>query len=218
MTDSTENTKKGSNHQIGFWITLIRGILAFALGLSLFFIPEKTAPMLANFMGLFWVTTGLVSLRHDPVIPHRRLARIAAIIIIVTGVAMFTRQISSRWVTWELLVNAVAIIIIVTGVLHIYGGFQIGKQSSVGRTALSVSIGIFEVILGVLFLFSETGRSPVIYLMATIWALVGGTLIIVDAIAKRRQAKRQQADTPSPESSSSESASAEPTPTLSQQD
>ena len=194
--DSSQNkdTTNKHSHGLTFWITLIRGILAFALGISLFFIPAKTGPMLANFMGLFWITTGLVSLRHDPVIPHRKLARAAAIIVIIAGVAMFTRKMTNQWVAWEHIVNMIGVVIILTGILHIFGGVQIGRQRGLGRTGLSVALGIFEIVLGVLFLFSESGRTPLTYRMATIWALVGGTMIIVDAIYQRYQAKHQPAE------------------------
>ena len=196
IVDSSQSVDSGQkrSHTLTFWITVIRGTLAFALGISLFFMPSKTAPMLGNFMGAFWITTGLVSLRHDPVIPHRKLARAAAIIVIVTGVAMFTRNISNRWVAWEYIVNMVGVVIILTGILHIAGGVQIGRQRGLGRTGLSVALGIFEIVLGILFLFSETGHSPLIYRMATIWALVGGTIIIGDAIYQRYQAKHQPAE------------------------
>jgi uncharacterized membrane protein HdeD (DUF308 family) len=48
---------------VGFIITLIRGILAVSLGVMLVFQPEKTRPMLGNFMGMFWLVSGIFSLR-----------------------------------------------------------------------------------------------------------------------------------------------------------
>ena len=94
--------------------------------------------MMANFMGVFFITTGLVSLRNDPAIPHRRLARFVAIIIIVSGVAVVTRRIAEQWVAWGLIVDLLGAVIILTGLLHIYGGVQLGRQRNLGRTRLSV--------------------------------------------------------------------------------
>ena len=48
---------------LAFMITLIRGMLAVTLGLVLFFKPDKTRLMLANFMGMFWLASGIISLR-----------------------------------------------------------------------------------------------------------------------------------------------------------
>jgi uncharacterized membrane protein HdeD (DUF308 family) len=48
---------------MAFWITLVRGLLAIALGVSLILWPDKARPMLVNFMGMFWLVSGIVSLR-----------------------------------------------------------------------------------------------------------------------------------------------------------
>jgi uncharacterized membrane protein HdeD (DUF308 family) len=44
-------------------ITLFRSLFATILGLVLLFQPEKTTPMLGNFMGMFWFASGFISLR-----------------------------------------------------------------------------------------------------------------------------------------------------------
>ena len=46
---------------MAFWITLIRGMLAVTLGLALLFWPDKARPMLVNFMGMFWLLSGIVT-------------------------------------------------------------------------------------------------------------------------------------------------------------
>ena len=50
--------------RIAFWIAMLRGIFVVMLGLVLIFNPEKTRVMLANFMGIFWLTTGILLLGH----------------------------------------------------------------------------------------------------------------------------------------------------------
>ena len=44
-------------------VTLARGILALIVGVALIFYPDKTRPMLVNFMGMSWLMSGLVSVR-----------------------------------------------------------------------------------------------------------------------------------------------------------
>ena len=39
--------------QTAFGITMVRGFLALFLGLALFFQPDKSRPMLVNFMGVY---------------------------------------------------------------------------------------------------------------------------------------------------------------------
>jgi hypothetical protein len=48
---------------MAFWIVSVQGILAIGLGAVLLFQPDRTLPMLANFMGLYWLTSGVISLR-----------------------------------------------------------------------------------------------------------------------------------------------------------
>jgi uncharacterized membrane protein HdeD (DUF308 family) len=51
------------NRRAAFWITLARSVLALALGLALILHPDKTRPMLVNFIGMFWLAAGTMSLR-----------------------------------------------------------------------------------------------------------------------------------------------------------
>jgi uncharacterized membrane protein HdeD (DUF308 family) len=46
-------------HNTAFGVTLARSLLAVALGLALVLKPEKTRPMLVNFMGMFWLMAGI---------------------------------------------------------------------------------------------------------------------------------------------------------------
>ena len=48
---------------IAFWITLILGVLAVTLGVTLLFWPDKARPMLTSSKGMFWLVSGVVSLR-----------------------------------------------------------------------------------------------------------------------------------------------------------
>jgi uncharacterized membrane protein HdeD (DUF308 family) len=52
-------------------------------------------------------------------------------------------------------------------------------------------LGVFEIILGAMLLFSTSDRGPIVYWTATLWALVGGTLIIGSAIYKRIRTRRE---------------------------
>jgi uncharacterized membrane protein HdeD (DUF308 family) len=70
--------------------------------------------------------------------------------------------------------------------LHIIGGFQSGRKAMLGRTGLSTALGIFEVILGGIVLFSHIGTSQIAFTVATIWALLAGALLFVDAFRQRR--------------------------------
>ena len=69
--------------------------------------------------------------------------------------------------------------------------FRIGRQALRGRTILSTLLGALEVILGGLLLLTPTGRNRFVYTAATIWALLGGALLLGTAFHQRIQARRE---------------------------
>ena len=96
MSDSKDEKPQGGRG-VGFWITVIRGILLIVLGLSLLFIPEKTHKMLFNAMGLFWLTPGLVLVRREAHKEGNRLLLVAGIAGVLAGVLVITRDLSRMW-------------------------------------------------------------------------------------------------------------------------
>ena len=189
--DVNSEGKSKHDHNFAFWITLIRGVFAFALGFSLLFIPEKTHDTLYNFMGMFWLMGGLVLVRQETHLKRGRIFMILGIAGVVTGLLTLTRPFTKVWFGGDLITSLLGALILLTGILHMFGGFQFGKLEKLGRgrTWVSTSLGVFEVILGGLVLWSHTGTSQLVYIIATIWALLGGTFLFIDAFRQRRQKK-----------------------------
>jgi uncharacterized membrane protein HdeD (DUF308 family) len=192
---------------MAFWTTLIRGILAFGLGAALLLQPEKSLPMLANFMGIYWLVSGAVSLRWGAAGERPRPLTLAAGIVgVLAGLAMLARWFAVGEGGEALFATILGGIILLTGLLHVFAGFptrqgraQQGAQRSRGlpraRSWTSVLLGAFEVVLGVLLILSPLERrGPVFYGVVTIWALLGGLILLLDAARLRRSvsAKRSQ--------------------------
>jgi uncharacterized membrane protein HdeD (DUF308 family) len=189
---------------MAFWITFIRGILAIGLGAVLLFQPDRTLPMLANFMGLYWLSSGVISLRWGAAGGRARgLALVAGAAGVLAGVAMMARWLAVAGGTVHIFVYILGTIMILTGLLHIFEGLPMGRQhraeprralprrGSRMRSLTSVLLGVFEVVLGVLLILNPQERVPGVYLSAAIWALAGGLILIGDALLLR--AMRQQA-------------------------
>jgi len=189
----TENNHQDheTKHSINFlfWITLIRALLAFALGISLLFIPDKTHKMLANFMGMFWLMSGIVLVRQEMHMKRSKILLVLGIVGALTGLMMVTRDVSRLWVAEDMVKNILGAVILLTGILHVTSGFQIGMHALLGRTGVSIVLGILEIGLGAMLLISKTGQDQRVYLVATIWAFVGGILLLLGAIQQRRQTK-----------------------------
>ncbi len=194
---------------MAFWITLIRGTLALTLGAALLFWPDKARPMLVNFMGMFWLVSGIVSLRwgvHGE--RARGLSLLAGAIGVLAGIAMLSRRFTKGMVGEDVLLSVVGLIILLTGLMHIFGGFRAGPvemrtygqiRSRVWPRAWSWTaflLGLFEMVLGLMLVVEPLGRGPVIYFAASVWAFVGGAILLGDALRIRRlqQQAKQEAE------------------------
>ncbi len=193
MSDSEGDNHKNGHHGVGFWVALIRGVLIVGLGLSLILIPEKTKTTLFNMMGVFWLTTGIVLIRGEMRRQGSRLSLAAGIIGVLAGLLVVTRNITRHYLAEFWVMNLLGAVILLTGVMHVTTGLRVGRQALRGRTGLSTLLGGFEIVLGTLFLLSPTGTGQVIYIVGTIWALLGGGLILGTALFQRVQARRQEA-------------------------
>jgi uncharacterized membrane protein HdeD (DUF308 family) len=178
---------------MAFWITLVRGMLAVTLGVALVFWPDKARPILVNFMGMFWLVSGIVSLRwgvHGE--RAKGLSLLAGAVGVLAGVGMLSRRFTQGMVGEDVLLSVVGLIILLTGLMHIVGGFRTGPVEthllSQNRkwSWTAFLLGLFEIVLGVILVIAPMGRGPLIYFAASVWALVGGTILLGDAVRLRR--------------------------------
>ncbi|MCJ7536432.1 MAG: DUF308 domain-containing protein [Anaerolineales bacterium] len=196
--EKRDNRRSGPN--IGFWIALLRGFFAIALGLVLIFNPEKTRPMLVNFMGLFWLTNGIILIRRTNVVFGEQTDRVLGkrtslalgLVGILTGLLVITRSLTRNWVDEVVFMVLMGAVVLLTGMLHLFGEFRIGRVIKGKRTTAQKILAVFEIILGALLIISPLDQSPITYWAAAIWALVGGGLIISDALYQRARVNREQ--------------------------
>jgi len=172
-----------------FWITLIRGVLGLLLGFSLLFIPNKTFSMLYNFMGFFWLMTGIVMIRQETHLKRNRLLLILGISAVLTGALVLARYLMFGWFRDYLIINLLGAVILITGIIHVAYGVQSGRQAMRRRTEVSITLGIIEIGFGGLIMITDTATSQFVFTIAIIWALMGGTLLIIDAFRQRQKVK-----------------------------
>jgi uncharacterized membrane protein HdeD (DUF308 family) len=192
---------------MAFWITLIRGMLAITLGVALIVQPDKARPMLVSFMGMFWLVSGIVSLRwgvHGE--RARGLSLLAGAAGVLAGLGMLSRRFTMGMVGEDVLLSVIGLIIFLTGLMHIFGGFRTGPVEThlLSRNRkwswTAFLLGLFELVLGVMLVIEPMGRGPAIYFAASLWALVGGVILIGNALRIRRL--RQAAAQPPQEQAS----------------
>jgi uncharacterized membrane protein HdeD (DUF308 family) len=145
-------------------------------------------------MGMFWLLAGIVGVRQEAHREGNRLLLIAALVGVVTGLLVIARGITRNYLPETLMFDLLGWVILLTGVLHITTGFRIiGSQHRLSEpTVVSTLLGVIEIVLGVLFLIMPTGRNQAVYVVGTIWALLGGALLLGTALLHWGQARRQE--------------------------
>jgi uncharacterized membrane protein HdeD (DUF308 family) len=145
--------------------------------------------MLFNFMGMFWLMAGIVSVRQELHKRGHRLVLAAGIIGVLAGIAVITRNLTRQYLDEFWVLELLGAVILLTGILHILGGFQIGGRAMHDRTELSILLGVFELFLGGGLILLHVGQSPILYTLAIIWALFGGILLLSDAFRQYKESK-----------------------------
>jgi uncharacterized membrane protein HdeD (DUF308 family) len=177
---------------VAFWIQVIRALLLLTLGLSLIFIPEKTDQMLFNAMGLYWLTTGLVLIRREAHKRGNRLFLVFAILGVVTGLLVVTRNLSRQWVPEAWVKGLLGAIILLTGLLHAAGVLSAGRRAFRGRPLVDLMLGLTTILLGALLIAGRTGKEQIVYYLVTVWALLWSGLILFSAGRQWLQEWRQK--------------------------
>jgi uncharacterized membrane protein HdeD (DUF308 family) len=115
---------------------------------------------------------------------------------------MLSRRFTQGIVGEDVLLSVMGLIILLTGVMHIFGGFRTGPVETdpasqnrfrgLPRTWswTAFMLGVFEMVLGIMLVIEPMGRGPVVYFAASVWALVGGAILIGDAVRLRRLRKQ----------------------------
>ncbi len=171
--------------------TLLDAFFATILGIALIIQPEKTRPALVDFMGIFWFAGGLLSLRRRA--KNRRwrwLGLIFGIFGVITGTAVLARYFIVPYIAEVVIVNTLAALMILTGMIHVAGG-PVGEDEDDihSRRRSAPILGLIEIVLGILvFLAQDLSFSPIVYYLSTLWAFVGGMILFGDALRQHRRA------------------------------
>ena len=183
-------------------LTLGRGLFALALGVAILVWPDKTRPMLGNFIGVFILASGVMSLRSwKSEWGNRTGSLVAGILGILAGLVVVTRFLVGRYASAPVLGTTLGGVAILVGLIHITGGFRTPGEEDRKQSIGSFALGVFEIILGVLLLLQPTQRGLEVHIAASGWALVGSVILIVQAVRLwPRQAAAEEAPSFGPSS------------------
>jgi uncharacterized membrane protein HdeD (DUF308 family) len=143
-------------------------------------------------MGGFWTLTGVVSIRSG-LAGQRTLGVpvVSGCAGVVAGLIVLLRERLGDVVAQSAIVHLLAIVIFLTGLAHVLGGFKTGDELERRRSRSSILLGSVEMALGLLFLLGSLENSRAAYWAAGIWAFTGGVILIGDALLLRRRLRNQ---------------------------
>jgi uncharacterized membrane protein HdeD (DUF308 family) len=156
--------------------------MAIVLGLALAVDRDRAPAALANFMGVYWMLNGVVTLQWGLMAERRRrlLPLTAGSIGIVTGAVVLLANVGTAF-----LLSILGLVIVLTGIAHLLGGFELADVS--GRLwRPGVPLGILEVGLGATLILTSGQTGSVTTWLASVWALLGGVVLVTDALRIRR--------------------------------
>jgi uncharacterized membrane protein HdeD (DUF308 family) len=171
-------------------IMLARAVVALLLGLSVL-LAEKTRPALGNFIGIYWLLGSLLTLRWVSRNRGERGARLvwaAAAMGILAGVLVLAREALQDMLSADVVLTLLGLTAVLTGLLRLSGTFRDHVIDDRPRLPHRVALGLLELALGVALLLADRATRAVA-IAAGLWAIVGGTIMLVDALALRRMAR-----------------------------
>jgi uncharacterized membrane protein HdeD (DUF308 family) len=164
------------------WITVVRGVMAIVLGLALAFHHNRAPAALANFMGIYWILNGMVTVQWGLAAEgaRRRVPLVAGAIGVVTGAVVLLADVGTTF-----LLSILGFVIMLTGIVHLLGGFELADRS--GRQwRPGVPLGILEVGMGATLILTSGQTGSLSTWLASAWALLGGVVLVSDALLIRR--------------------------------
>ena len=190
MSERQPVEAKHPERRAAFWITLARSVLALALGLALILEPDKTRPFVINFVGVFWLAGGIMSLRWGASGERaRRTSVVVGLVGIVAGVLILGRFLLAQLVGEAPIVLLLGGVVALTGLVHVFEGFRTGPNLQRQRSWTSTLLGAFEIVLGLAVLLWRDEFGPVFYAVVTLWAFMAAVVLLREALRQRSLTK-----------------------------
>ena len=172
-----------------WYLYVIRGVFAILLGILLF--TERAQWSAVQYMGIFWLTIGLTNISwarsRGREIDLARWAMVAGVLSVIAGVIALLRPLLATYFSTWAIALLLGVLVILTGLLHLFGGFRISSEYGSQWAWGSYLIGLVQVILGILVLMFPWEPVPVVWFLASSWCIITGILLLLDARRLRSQ-------------------------------
>ncbi len=172
------------------YLYVIRGVFAILLGILLF--TERAQWSAVQYMGIFWLTIGLTNISwartRGREIHLARWSMVAGILGVFAGVIALLRPLLAVYFSTWAIALLLGVLVILTGLLHIFGGFRISSAYGSQWAWGSYLVGFVQLILGIIVLMFPWEPVPAVWVIAGGWCIITGILLLLDARRLRTQA------------------------------
>ena len=173
-----------------WWISVIRGIFSLLLGTAVLVTQDNRA-MLANFIGVYWLLSGLLTLRWAVRVRWLRGSRIglaAGSLSVIAALLVLLRGQLQDLIAPNILINLLGAAAVLTGSLRLLGAFEIERRTGQRWTFGGLALGSVEVVLGLVLIATNGENQRVLSIVFAAWGLVGGCLLLIEGFLLRRLA------------------------------
>jgi uncharacterized membrane protein HdeD (DUF308 family) len=175
-----------------WWIPVVRGVFALLLGIAILIKPDHRA-MIANFIGVYWLVSGLLTIRWALTVRWIRGSRIglaAGSMSVIAAVLVLLRHPFQHLISPGTLINVLGVAAVLTGSLRLLGAFEVERRTGRRWTFGGLALGSVEVVLGFVLLLARGQNERVLAIAFAAWGLVGGSLLLIEGFRLRGLARR----------------------------
>ena len=167
-----------------WWISVLRGCLALLLGVGAL-ISGASQPVLVNYIGVYWLLSGILTTRWAVGVRWRAGARLglaAGVLAIGTGLLLLARHALDHVLNPQVLISVVALTTVATGCLRLLGAFEVEERTGHRWTIGGIILGSVEVGLGAMLFLARDAHAPAVRITIGVWGLVAGILLLVQGV------------------------------------
>jgi uncharacterized membrane protein HdeD (DUF308 family) len=179
MTASDVSVPIAQTQEIPWWLVLIQGIFAVLIGLLLLISPGVTTFVLIQFLGFYWLISGIfgiVSIFIDNSLWGWKL--FAGILGILAGIAIIQNPLWSTLVVPSTLVIILGVEGLIIGVVNLIQAFSGGGWGA-------GILGALSILFGLLLVANPLVGATTLVILLGILGLVGGISAIIYAFRVR---------------------------------
>lgn len=164
--------------------------LGLILGLGLALDEAALKSLLSTFIGIYLLGSGIMSFIWGYSNRKRRgLWLLAGTLGLIGGLTFIVWPLTENVLAPNLPTAIFGIVIVLTGVVHMLGGYRVGEKYGRKWVWQHFFLGLIEIGMGLVIMASPAVTAQASGFVMSIWGLMAGMGLIADAVRLRRIAR-----------------------------